>query len=401
VVSYYQDNSASTTEFGFLETYEEDPKKETFNRKSQLYLANTIRHTSSLQQDNFIFTSIVTNEGVGSSLKLTLAYKGTLSTKALNIDDYNFLTKAHVFIDDKTPNSNDDTDTSFRLIIIAYSDIDQYLTAYKVKVIVKQNSEVVPIENSWFVDVDELTQSTNPVYKIKEYDFVSKKATGIINFYVITTGNSPQVGRMTYSKTTGDFTNDSPLKTITFSDNDKNDSQVYGVGCSKIDLDAEEGLDRCAFSTFGAVVYYAEMNNKDEDPIKPSSSSSSIDPTSSSSDEPIPTSSSMADFDFDPRVAHAPLKQQPQPKVTMSRVLRLRRINKNFGKKVFIVANFVVLETERLTTQSQVALIWDVDDYKDGLTGDLGTMQVISLTQNSSVESVFDSVIISATISGG
>lgn len=84
----------------------------------------------------------------------------------------------------------------------------------------------------------------------------------------------------------------------------------------------------------------------------------------------------------------------------MTRVLRLRRINKNFGKKVFIVANFVVLETERLTTQSQVALIWDVDDYKDGLTGDLGTMQVISLTQNSSVESVYDSVIISAIISG-
>jgi hypothetical protein len=65
---------------------------------------------------------------------------------------------------------------------------------------------------------------------------------------------------------------------------------------------------------------------------------------------------------------------------------------------VFLIGSFVVLETERITNQSQTALIWDVSDYKDGVTGDLGTNQYINLTiddAKADPQSVFDSVIIS------
>ena len=230
LVSYYKDNSASTLEFGYLEVYREN-ENGTFDKTSSLYLANSLRFTNSVQAGDYIYTALVTNEGVGSSLKLTLTSDEKISSKTVNIDDYNFITKAHIFLNEKVTAQNGDTVVS--ITIIAYSELMQRLTAYKLTVTLIDDAKT-PKENSWRVDVDATTDTSSPAYKISNYDYVSKGSTGAINFYVATQDDVPKVGRITYQRTTGKFTNDDPLKTLSFEVDPKNDSQVYGIGCSKI-----------------------------------------------------------------------------------------------------------------------------------------------------------------------
>lgn len=355
VVSYYKQDSSCTLEFGKIEIYEQNT--EGISIKSNLFLVNTLRYTSSVSEGKYIYTAILTNEGISSSLKLTLAYEGKLSKNVVNIDGFTFLDKAHIFT---TIPEQTNEDTKVELTVIGYSSIFQVLTSYKVTVTLKDD-ELLPKENNWSIEVKSGTDTTNPALKIVDYSFVNKPSKQNVNFYVVTEGSQQQVGRISYNMKTAAFYNDTPLKTLKFETSPKKDQQVYGIGCSSVSLEAEGGIDRCAFSTYGAVVYYVEMDNND-------------DPKSEQ------------------------LGQSPTVKV--NRMLRLRRINQNFGQRVSVLSNFVILETERiLYSQTKAALVWDVTDYKDTITQDVAVNQVINLTldeQSGGIEGAYDSIIINA-----
>lgn len=347
VVSYYQRNSASKADLSKLELYEE---KEGLKISSSIALPFTVRHTSSVMKDNLIFTTIVTNEGLGSSLRLAFAKDGKYYKKTVSIDDYSLITKAHVFLSDKTPQSEE----QINLIVITYSEVDQVLGSFKFEVLFNPRD--------FSLVIDEVNDSSNPIIKIKEYDYVTKDSVGVINFYVVTNEEIPKVGRITFTKSTGEFTNDYPLKRVNFEADASKEQLIYSVGCSKISLESENGIDRCAFSTFGAVVYYVEMENTDEG---------------------VKTN----------------LNQQPAiKKVNVKKMLRLRRNFFSFGKNVFVLGDFVVMESEKVTNQSQVALVWDVDDYEDSFTGDVAINQIINLTMDGSSQNIFNPVIINALV---
>lgn len=357
VVSYYNDQSSSTLDFGKISIFTRSDKG-VYTESSQLVLPNTLRFVNTVSDERgYLYHVLVSNEGVGSSLKLTLSYKGVLSTKTFNIDEYNFFHKAHIFLHDKTTVEN--AETSVKLTVVAYSELMNILTAYDVTVTLGEAT--TGKNDDWKATVDYDTDSSNPNFRIKEYDFTHNPKENIINFYLVTIGNVPSVGRITYNKETGKFVDDK-LQSIKFEGSQNQDSQVYGIGCVRDVTEAAKGVDRCAFSTFGAVVYYAEMEDK--------------------------VSVSFEDG----------LKQTPSSTVTMKRVLRLRRINQNFGKKVFVLGKFVVLETERLSTaQTKAALIWDVSNYdKYGAEQEFGVDQVVALTQENSKQSQFDSILINA-----
>lgn len=399
VISYFKDSSASTLEFGKLEIFEET-QSNGYDSKSTLYLANTLRNTNSIVDGDYIYTAIVSNEGVGSSLKLTLAYQGTLSTKTFSIDDFNFYHRADIFLTRKLE-ATQAGNGQVELTIVAYCNLLKTLTAYQVTVTLDANNRLkqapVPKQNNWTASVSEDQSTTNPTYRIQDYDFVNKGSTQMVNFYIVTEGNKPVVGRITYNKALKKFTGDDPLDTIVFETGEgKTDSQVYGIGCSRLDLDAERGNDRCAFSTYGAVVYFAEMDNTDNDPAS-SSSEASSGSESASLENPMNIHDGPGSGI---RIEEGEQIRQAPNAVKINRMLRLRRINQNFGKNVFVLNDNVILETERVTTaQTKAALVWDVTDYKDTLVGDIGVNQVISLTQDTSKsgpQSQYDSVLVSA-----
>ena len=373
VISYYKESSSSTLEFGKIEIYKLNAGTKNYDKSSTLYLPNTIRHTSGVYDSDsgYLFHSIVSNEGVGSALKFTVSYDGVFSTRPLTIvDEYNFYHKAHIFLSKKPEND----DKTIDLTVVAYSNLIKVFTTYNIRVTIADAESGQ--QNSWTADVLEDSESSNPVYRVEEYDFIQNLDTNKINFYVVTDGNEPSVGRITYNKETKKFENDDPLLTIKFETGEgKTDSQVYGIGCSKDVVKAARGTDSCAFSTYGAVVYYAEMEN---------------------GSAPTPSSASLHDVPEDE------LKQGPTPtSVKITRLLRLRRINQNFGKNVFVLDDNVILETERIIKdQTKNALIWDVKDYKDGAEAtDVGVNEVITLTQETAgkgPQSQYDSVLINA-----
>ena len=349
VIGYYEDSSANTLEFGQIEIYQKN--KQSYTRLSALYLPNTLRHVHSTKMGDYIFTSIVTNEGTGSILSLTVAYKGTLSTLVQPIEDSTFYHKANVFISGQK-------DNSFNLNIVAYSAVSKDLTSHSVTVDFVSPEKGEQVQNKWTLKING-SESTSPLTRIEEYDYVEQTSSKNVNFYVVTEGSKREVGRTLLDLSKNTWDNDDPLQTITFeTEEKKSDSLVYGIGCSVQDRGKEaEKLDRCAFSTYGAVVYYAEFKHTETD--------------------------------------------KEAKTVTAEKVLRLRRIGSNFGKKVFVLNHNVILETERLIPrQTKAALVWDIKKYADTPTGDIAVSEVISLTadpkEGVAPQSRFNSVIIGA-----
>lgn len=346
VMSSYRYSETNTLDFGKIEIYE--PNSGKMSLRSTLTLPSTFRSVSSASQNNVIYSAILTNEGIASSLKLAVASGTTLSTKTIDIKTYNFLERADIFI---LP-SETSNDTQ-KLVVIGWSMYMKSLTSYVLTVTIPAETEKL---NEWTLTVDENVQTTDNSLKVNDYDWVDN--TSFINFYVIS-GTQSIASRVTFDKTTKMFKYDKTLKTIKFeTEQGKKDSVLYSVGCSKSRPFSNK--DRCAFSTYAAVVYYVEMDNTDEKP------------------------KSVA------------LAQTAGVKVDRS--LRLRRTGNSFAKYVYVTGQYVIAETERIqNTDTKSAIVWDIAKYSDDYTGDFGAMSIITLTTELSKEdkqSSFDSEII-------
>jgi len=347
VVSYYRYSETNTLDFGVIEIFEKVQGGDVASR-SKLTLPSTFRSVSSVSQNNMVFSAILTNEGIASSLKLALTSGTTLSSKTIDIRSYNFFERADVFT---LPSESANGVT--KLVVIGWSKYMKSLTAYTLTVTVPTDPEQL---NFWTLDVDQTVQTTDSSLSVNDYDWVDNST--FINFYVVS-GKESKASRVTFDKKTKLFKYDKTLKTIKFeTEQGKKDSVVYSVGCSK--SHPYSSKDRCAFSTYAAVVYYVEMDNADEKP----------------------TASNLSQGIF----------------VKVDRSLRLRRIGNNFAKYVYVTGQYVVAETERIqTTDTKNAIIWDITKYDDNYTGDFGAMSIIKLTteqDKTDQQSNFDSEII-------
>jgi hypothetical protein len=220
--------------------------------------------------------------------------------------------------------------------VVAYSKYMKTLSAYLLTVNIPSQASKL---NEWTLLVDPDVETTDSGLHISDYDWVDND--NFINFYVIS-GNGSQASRVTYDKKTKEFKYDKTLKPIKFEAEGKKDSVVYSVGCSKVRPFTSK--DRCAFSTYAAVVYYVEMDNNDENPKVES------------------------------------LTQAPSG-VKVERSVRLRRPGNNFAKYVFVTGQYVVAETERIqNNDTKSALIWDIAKYDDDYKGDFGANAISVLT---------------------
>jgi hypothetical protein len=232
--------------------------------------------------------------------------------------------------------------------------------------------------NNWTIDNEADTEFTSEDLLVGEYDSVN--LLNSVNFYaVLGDAGSQSVGRITYDKITGKFST-SALNVKFEKDASKKDQQVYKVGCDKTQGVLSKS-DRCAFSTYGATVYFAQMTSATTNP--PDSSSSSI---------PVSSSETTGNSGVPSGVFQVPV----QTGVNIERFLRLRRNGSTFIGDVYVAGDFVVGASERLTpTSPKSALMWDVKDYGDGLevSGDFGVADVLDLIE-ASQESTFDSEVI-------
>ena len=348
VVSFYRYSESNALDFGKIQIYEniEDGK---IAVRSTLTLPSTFRSVSSISQNNNVYSVILTNEGIASSLKLAVARGTTFSTKVLDIKSYNFFERADIFAL-PTQSSNGST----KLVVVAYSKYMKTLSAYLLTVDIPSEA---PKLNDWTLDVDTDVETTDSGLHISDYDWVDNN--DFINFYVIS-GSESKASRVTYDKKIKEFKYDKTIKPVKFEAEGKKDSVIYSVGCSKSKPFTSK--DICAFSTYAAVVYYAEMDNSDENPKTDS------------------------------------LTQQPSG-VKVERSLRLRRPGNNFAKYVYVTGQYVVAETERIqNTDTKNALIWDIAKYEDDYKGDFGAMGIVVLTSDKpgEIQSQFDSEIISS-----
>lgn len=124
VVSYYRYSETNTLDFGVIEIFESTEGGDVASR-SKLTVPSTFRSVSSVSQNNMVFSVILTNEGIASSLKLAVTSGTTLSSKTVDIKTYNFLERADIFA---LP--SDSANGTTKLVVVGWSKYNKSLTSY-------------------------------------------------------------------------------------------------------------------------------------------------------------------------------------------------------------------------------------------------------------------------------
>jgi hypothetical protein len=307
-------SKGSRMNYGIIKSFGVDDKG-VYYHADTYYGSNAFNSVSVVNEGQYSFFGMISNEGEYSSLQLTLADKDQFSAKTVTVDDFSSLTSVDIFV---TVNNQEQkgADPQFRITLLAYSEFNAQMVAYTYDVLLPGGDK-----DNFKVGKVNVAVSTNDYKATSVVQQIDKKS---LNIYFTAPGKignktaTAWVTTLDQTKTT--FGTPTPLR---FEDPVMAyESEVINIGCMRFN-NAAEAFDRCAFATYGAVVYYSQMTFA-------------------------------------------------EGKVTQ-KVRRLRRLGTTFGYNVMINENVVMLETMQLTSDDiKTLLLWDITTYDDPPTKSQG-----------------------------
>lgn len=290
-------SKSSSLKYGGLKMYK---KGDNLDPISTFYGYNSFNSVSAVQKGKVTLISMVTSEGQFSALQVTIAINGMLSTKSLDIDSITDFTSVDIIVKDAT-------DSVINAVLIAYSANRNLLTLYNV-----QFNIGAPSSNDDDPDMWSASKIGDPVTSdngIGSFSItVTNKDAGLNVYYKNLKDATTYLMQVDIAKSTFGTPMKVKLELPTIVD-----AEVAEINCVRFkELPTEP--DQCAFSTYGAVIYYA-TNTIEEG------------------------------------------------KMTF-RTKRLLKDGDYYGTKVSVIDRFVMLETERINSkQDKRLMIWDVTNY--------------------------------------
>lgn len=302
---------SSRLKYGTISMYTKDggvPKQ-----LSSFYGYNAFKSVSAIQQKAITLFAMVTNEGEYTGVQVTIAIKGILSTKSVDINGISEISSVDIFMRDSKLKAELNQETgSYVVFLLAYSEKNRRFTGYNVAIdIGNPTADGVQGVDDWQATLIGNGFSSDFDYKVGSFSVVDQVHDGnVMNIYMKNLKDAATYLMIVDKKDSMFFT---PKKLSLEPTQGKTDSEVADISCSRF-KEVSSFPDTCAFSTYGAVVYFAQITAPTGDPVVKS--------------------------------------------------MRLRKSGDFYGTRVSVVDRFVMLETERVTpTQDKMMMFWDVTNY--------------------------------------
>lgn len=338
-------SKSSRLKYGGIKMYKKDDQSS--KELSAFYGYNAFNSVSAVQvAGKYTLIAMVTNEGQYNGLQVTIAIDGKLSSIATDIDAINDLSTVDIF----AVNSDSENPGTYEAVLVGYSQRTQSFSVYHVEFDIGAPGNQVPEDpDKWTATFkgSPITSERN----IGSFSIVNEIAANTLNVYYKKTSDA-KLYFNTYDMKAKKFTTPQLFK---LEAGDKLDAEVAKISCSRFKL-IPSVPDQCAFSTYGAIAYYASILIKDG-----------------------------------------------AATVTAK---RLRKDGDYYGTNISANDRFVILETERTgIKQDKKLIVWDITDYSKQLSqvpgaGDIPVFTLVDM-RGDSVDNYNDSKFLGSFVETG